>query len=190
MLYVLKKNVGWKCSIYGSTISQSQAIEKEIKNMYNSLIKDMKIVNMSDLPQYQGVNPNQKIIVKSFEDTMKAIKEEVNPIVVDFMKVALVEAIFILCTNHLPNYVDQTLKMRQERDTWKIRLLILKNSNLNAIQEFISPYQSQKLTCGTIGEDNQTEEVGENTPIYLIYVLFFLISLKSKDKCPLYVIQF
>lgn len=40
-LYVIKRNMGWRCSIYKSTITNMQRIETEIKCMYAGFAKDM-----------------------------------------------------------------------------------------------------------------------------------------------------
>lgn len=45
VLYIVKKNMNWRCSICGSAITRVQSIEMKIKGMYSAFMKDIQIIS-------------------------------------------------------------------------------------------------------------------------------------------------
>ena len=87
-LYVIKRNLTCRCSIYKSTITNAQSIETKIKCMYTSFTKDMQIIGPNSVIQFNARKSDIKLFFRSFEDDLKVTKEIINIIVVDFIKVA------------------------------------------------------------------------------------------------------
>ena len=47
--------------------------------MYDNITIDMKVINPTDILQYEEGSQEKETLVKTFEATMKDMKEEMNP---------------------------------------------------------------------------------------------------------------
>lgn len=49
VLYMIKRNMSWKDSLYKLPLEKIRAIENEIKEMHKGNLKDMQIINSTSI---------------------------------------------------------------------------------------------------------------------------------------------
>ena len=159
MLSIMKNNMGWKESIYKETIKEVWGIESEVTGMHEELLKDMKIVNPIGILQFDYENMDSKSLTKSFNEVVEKIRDNESPSTNDFTMLANIESMLCLNKNLI---LGQNLKIKEfkwQKDACRTRLLSLKNPHSHAMQEFMNTFQSWKLVCQTVGEE---EKIGDD----------------------------
>ena len=82
--------------------------------MHEELIKDMKIMNLTGILQFDEGNVDTDVLTKSFNEAVEQIRDNEMPKAEDFSALASIESMLRLKKNLMPR---QSLKMKEYR--WK-----------------------------------------------------------------------
>ena len=113
--------------------------------MHEELIKDMKIVNPTNILQFDEGNMDAEVLTKRFTEVVEKIRDSEHPKAEDFSTLASIESMLCFKKKLMPRQSLKVKEYRWQKDACRAQLLSLKNPHPFTTQEFVSTFWSWKL---------------------------------------------
>lgn len=101
VMYVSRKNMEWRNPIIKQGHEESIKLLKELKELINTMQKDLKCVDIQLLKVDGEIVEDAIDVTKAFKERMQLIKETKSLTIDDFSKVARIESMLTICFDHL-----------------------------------------------------------------------------------------
>lgn len=101
VLYMSKKNMEWRNSIIEQGHEESTKLLRGLIDLIDTIQKDLKCIDIQLMKEGAKVIEEVVDMTKVFQERVHSIQTTKSLTTDDFSKVARIESMLIVCTNHL-----------------------------------------------------------------------------------------
>ena len=149
ILYVAKENIEWRNSIIKEGHEESIKLLKELKELTTIMQKDLKCINVQCLKEDEQVVKEAADMVNLFKEEIYMIKESKSVTISDFTKVAHIESMLGVCTNHLEEHKEKVKQVSLGKEVWRQHILHIGLPHYQVIHDFSNAYMEWWSVHGT-----------------------------------------
>lgn len=136
VLYVSKKNVEWRNSIIGQGHEESTKLLRGLTNLINTIHKDLKCIDIQLMTEGAKVIEEVVDMIKVFQDRVHSIQTTKSLTIDDFSKVARIESMLIVCSDHLEVHKARATQVNMDKEVWKQRIIHIGRPYFQVILNF------------------------------------------------------
>lgn len=101
MCYVSKKNVEWRNSIIGQGHEESTKLLRGLTDLIDTIQTNLKCIDIQLMKEGAKVIEEVADMIKVFQDRVHSIQTTKSFTTDEFLKVARIESMLIVCLDHL-----------------------------------------------------------------------------------------
>lgn len=158
VLFICKENIEWRNSVIEQGHEESIKLLKELKELTNTMQKDMKCIDLQLLKEDKKTLEDSSDIIQVFKDRVQQIQEEKSLTIEYFSKIARIESMLVFCFDHLEMHKGKVVHVSKKKEVWKQQILHIGLPHYQLILNFSSAHlELQNIQSTPTLQDKQVE---------------------------------
>lgn len=122
VFYVSRKNVEWHNSIIKQGHKESTKLLRELIDLIDTMQKDLKCIDIQLIKNRTKTIEEAMDMTKVFQERIQFIQMTKSLTTGDFSKVARIEMMLIVCSDHLEVHKEKVAQVNMDKEVWKKRI--------------------------------------------------------------------